>query len=88
LVELLVIVICPGCVPAVVGENRSCSVSSSVGFRVTGKLPPINANPLPETTAELTVKGEAPVEVSVRVFVAEASTATLPKFRFPGLIDN
>jgi hypothetical protein len=85
---LLVIVTCPDCVPAAVGENRSCSVNDSVGFSVIGKLPPINANPLPEITAELTVKGEVPVEVSVRAFVAEASTATLPKFRFPELIDN
>ena len=40
---------------------------------------------VPETTAELIVKGDVPVEVSVSVFVVEVSTAMLPKDRLPVL---
>jgi hypothetical protein len=88
LVELLLIVIWPDCVPVVVGRNRSCSVNDWVGFRITGKLPPRSANPAPETMAEFTVNGEVPVDVSVRVFDINVPTAPLPKSRLPGLIVN
>jgi hypothetical protein len=88
LIELLLIVIWPDWVPAAVGRNPSCSVNDWFGFSVTGKLPPSNVNPVPETMAEFTVNGEVPVDVSVRVFVVDVLIATLPKSRLTGLIVN
>ena len=44
--------------------------------------------PAPVIEAEFTVKADAPVDVSVTVFVTPESTATLPKLRVVGLIDN
>jgi hypothetical protein len=63
--ELLLIVIWPLAVPVVVGRYCTCSVTVCVGFRVTGKLPPTIAKPVPVIAAELTITGEVPVEVSV-----------------------
>ena len=63
--ELLLIVSCPLTGPIVVGLNCTCNVTDCVGFNVTGRLPPRTAKPAPVTTAEFTVTGAVPVEVSV-----------------------
>jgi hypothetical protein len=63
--ESLLIVICPLAAPVDVGRYCTCSVTACVGFRVTGKLPPTIAKPVPVIAAEFTVTGEVPVEVSV-----------------------
>jgi hypothetical protein len=63
--ELLLIVSCPLADPIVVGLNCTCNVTDCVGFNVTGRLPPRIAKPAPVTTAEFTVTGAVPAEVSV-----------------------
>jgi hypothetical protein len=45
-------------------------------------------NPAPVIEAELTVTGEAPVDVSVNVSVVAVLTATLPKLRLAALTVN
>jgi hypothetical protein len=87
-VELLLIVICPVRVPAVVGENCSCSVSACVGFSVTGKLPPMMEKSAPVIAAEFTVTGVVPVDVSVNVSLVDVFTATLPNCRLVALAVN
>ena len=46
---------------------------------VAGKDAPESVNPAPESVAEVTVTGTLPVELSVRVWLEDALTATLPK---------
>jgi hypothetical protein len=84
-VELLLTAICPLAVPVIVGSNCTCSVTDCVGFRVTGRLPPMMANPAPVIAAELTVTGEVPVEVNVNDCVVAVLTVTLPKPRLVAL---
>ena len=75
-------------VPTDVGRNCTCSVIDCVGFRVTGKLPPTIAKPVPIIAAELTVTGAVPVEVSVNDCVVAVFTVTLPKLRLAVLTAN
>jgi hypothetical protein len=86
--ESLLIVICPLAVPVAVGRNCTCSVTSWVGFSVTGRLPPTIVKPAPVIAAELTVTGAVPVEVSVNDCVVAAFTVTLPKLRLAALTVN
>jgi hypothetical protein len=86
--ELLLIVSWPLAVPVVVGSNCTCSVNDCVGFNVAGKLPPTIANPPPDITAEFTVTGEVPVDVSVSDCVVAVFTVTLPKLRPAVLTDR
>ena len=86
--ELLLIVSWPLAVPVVVGSNCTCSVSDCVGFSVAGKLPPTIVKPAPMITAEFTVTGEVPVEVSVSDCVVAVFTVTLPKLSVAALIVN
>ena len=88
LVELLLIVICPIWAPAVAGSNCSCRVRICVGFSVTGKLPPRIIKPAPPITAEFTVTGVVPVDVSANDCVVAVFTATLPKLTLAVLIVN
>jgi hypothetical protein len=59
-----------------------------LGFRVAGKLPPTMLKPAPVIAAELTVTGDAPVDVSVNDCVVAVFTVTLSKLRLPALIAN
>src|SRR5258705_433197 len=61
--EVVLSVICPLAAPVDVGRYCTCSVTACVGFRVTGKLPPTIAKPVPVIAAEFTVTGDVPVEV-------------------------
>ena len=88
LVELLLIVISPLTTPVAVGLNCTCSDIDCDGFRVTGKLPPITLKPSPVIATELTVTGEAPVDVNVSDCLVAELTVTLPKLRLPELIVN
>jgi len=45
---------------------------------VTGKLPPVTENPVPEIESELIVTGAVPLDVSVTDFVTAVPTETLP----------
>jgi hypothetical protein len=65
--------------------NRTCNVNDCVGESVTGKVLLAIAKPAPEITAEFTVTGSVPVEVSVNDCAVEVSTVTLPKLRLPAL---
>jgi hypothetical protein len=84
-VELLLTAICPLAVPVIVGSNCTCNVTDCVGFNVTGRLPPMMANPAPVIAAELTVTGDVPVDINVNDCVAEVFTVTLPKPRLVAL---
>jgi hypothetical protein len=53
-----------------------------VGFSVTGRLPPTIVKPFPVATAEFTITGPVPVDVSVKLCVVALFTVTLPKLRF------
>ena len=86
--ELLTIVICPAAVPIAVGRNCTCNVIDCVGFSVTGKLFPKIENPAPAITAEFTVTGAVPVDVSVNDCVVGVFTITLPKLKAPALTAN
>lgn len=77
--ELLVIESCPLALPVAVGANCTCNLMDWVGFSVAGKLPPTIVKPVPVSTAELTVTGEVPVDVSVSVCAVVVFTVTLPK---------
>ena len=55
---------------------------------MAGRLPPIIEKPTPVITAEFTVTGEVPVEVSVSDCVVAAFTVTLPKLRPAVLTDR
>jgi hypothetical protein len=72
----------------VAGSNCNCSTRVCVGFNVTGKLPPTSVKPAPLTTAEFTVTGDVPVDVSVSDCVVAVFTATLPKLSVVALIDS
>jgi hypothetical protein len=85
-VELLVMVSCPVDVPAATGVKTTVSFTAMVGLRVTGNVRPEIVNPEPVMLALLTVTGALPVDVKVRVWVADDSTAVLPKFRLVALI--
>lgn len=67
------------------GLNCIRRVVDCAGFRVIGRPPPTSVNPVPVISAEFTVTGAVPVEVSVRDCVVEVSTVTLPKLRLPAL---
>jgi hypothetical protein len=58
------------------------------GFRVTGKLPPMIANPAPVIAAEFTVTADVPVEVNVNDCVVDVFTVTLPKLKLAALTVN
>ena len=45
---------------------------------MTGKLPPVTENPVPEIESELIVTGAVPLDVSVTDFVTAVPTETLP----------
>ena len=80
-VELLLMVTCPVAAPGVVGLNWICSVTDWVGFNVIGRLPATMVKAAPLIDAELTVTGEAPVDVSVTDCVVGEFTVTLPKLK-------
>jgi len=87
--ELLLIINCPPAVPVDAGLNRTCNVSDCVGFKVVGReLPIIIVKPAPVITAEFTVTGAVPVEVSVNDCIVAVFTVTLPKLRLPALTVN
>jgi hypothetical protein len=75
-------------VPVAVGRNCTCNVIDCVGFKVTGKLPPIIVKPAPVIAAELTVTGDVPLDVSVNDWVVAVFTVTPPKLRFAALTVN
>ncbi len=77
--ELLETVMVPLAAPATVGSKRTCSVTDWPGFNVAGKLAPEMAKAAPATTTECTVRGAAPEEVRVSVFVDVALIAMSPK---------
>jgi hypothetical protein len=79
--ELLEIVIVPAAAPAMDGLKRTVSDADWPGFRVMGKVTPEIAKPLPDTVAELMVRGPVPVEDSVNDWVAAALTPVLPNAR-------
>ena len=85
-VELLLMTNCPVAAPVLVGLNWSCRFRVWLGARVAGTVPPTRVKPAPEMDAELTVTGEVPVEVRVRVWVVAVFTVILPKFRAEVLI--
>jgi hypothetical protein len=86
--ELLLTVTCPVEDPAAVGSNRTWRVTDWVGFSTAGKLPPTIVKPAPVTTAEFTVTGDVPVDVSVNDCVVTVFTVTLPKLRLAALTAN
>jgi hypothetical protein len=86
LAELLLIASCPLAAPGEAGSNCTCNVVDSVGFRVTGKLPPTMVKPAPVIAVEFIVTGEVPVDVSVSDCVVAVFTVTLPKLRLAALI--
>ena len=45
---------------------------------MTGKLPPVTENSVPEIESELIVTGAVPLDVSVTDFVTAVPTETLP----------
>ena len=78
--ELLERTIWPDDVPAAAGLNCNAREVLCPGFRVMGKLAPINEKPAPVTLPELTVTAAFPVEVNVTGCVITVPTATVPKF--------
>jgi hypothetical protein len=85
-VELLVMVSCPVDVPAATGVKTTVSFTAMVGLRVTGNVRPEIVNPEPVTLALLTVTGEGPVDVKVRIWVADDAITVFPKSRLVALI--
>lgn len=79
--ELLEMVIVPAAAPAMDGSKRTVSAADWPGFRVVGKVTPEIVKPLPDTVAELMVRGPVPVEDSVNDWVAAVLTAVLPNAR-------
>jgi hypothetical protein len=75
-------------VPVAVGSNCPCSVTAWVGFNVTGRLPPTIVKPAPVITAEFTVTGAVPVDVSVNDCDVAVFTVTLPKLKLAALSVN
>ena len=65
--------------PVVVGSNCRVSVAVWLGFRVSGKLAPEAAKPVPDIADALTVTAVVPVEDSVSVCVVAAFNAASPK---------
>jgi hypothetical protein len=61
-----------------VGTNSIFSVSSWLGFNVTGNAVPDTANPAPVSVAPLIVTGRIPVEVNVTGCMADVFTTTSP----------
>ena len=87
-VELLLIVSCPLAAPVAVGRNCTCRAIDWVGFNVTGRLAPTIVKPAPVITAEFTVTGDVPVDVSVNDCVVAVFTVTLLKLRLAALTVN
>ena len=85
---MLLIASCPLAAPGEVGSNCTCNVVDSVGFRVTGKLPPTMVKPAPDIDAEFTVTEDVPVDVNVSDCVVAVFTVTLPKLRLVALTVN
>lgn len=83
--ELLLIFNRPLAAPVALGLNRTCSVNDCVGFSAAGRGPPARVKPAPVISAEFTVTGAVPVELSVSVCAVTVFTVTLPKLRFPAL---
>ena len=86
--ELLLIVSCPLALPVAAGANCTCRVADWVGFSVIGKLPPTILKPVPVIATGLTVTGEVPVDVKVKVCAVVVFTVTLPKLRLAMLTAN
>lgn len=76
--ELLTMLSWPVAAPAVVGSNCTASVTTWLGFKVSGKLPPNTENPAPATVAALTVTAAVPLEVRVTDIETAAFKTTLP----------
>jgi len=79
--ELLEMVIVPAAAPAIEGLKRTVRTAVWPGFKVIGKVTPEIEKPLPDTVAELMVRGPVPAEVSVNDWVAAVLTTVLPKAR-------
>ena len=86
--ELLWTVSCPVTAPAAVGSNCTSSVIARFGFKLTGKVAPEIAKPVPFNVAELMVTGDVPVEVNVTGSVDAVFTVTLPNAKFAVLMVN
>lgn len=69
----------PVAAPEVVGSNCTWMVTAMDGFSVTGKVAPVNVNPVPEMLAPLTITGAVPDEVSVTGWLTVVPTGSLPK---------
>jgi hypothetical protein len=78
LVALLLIVTVPVLAPAVVGSKLIVRVAVWPGFKVTGKLIPESAKPVPVTEALEIVTAAVPEDVSVTVFAMVVLSASVP----------
>jgi hypothetical protein len=87
-VELLRMVRVPVTAPAAVGANLAVSFTAAVGFRVSGSVAPEIVKPVPDRDAAVIVTALVPVDVRVRICVAEEPTTTLPKLRLAELSDS
>jgi hypothetical protein len=85
--DVLTIVSVPAEAPAVVGSNCMFSVADWPALRDSGKLVPDTENPVPASTAELTVTA-VPDEVRVIDCVAGEFNVTSPKFTAVELIPS
>jgi hypothetical protein len=78
---LLEIVSCPVTALDDVGSNCTVSAVDCPGFSVTGKLPPVTENPVPDAVAALIVTAAVPFDVTVTDFVIAVLTETFPNER-------
>jgi hypothetical protein len=69
LLLLLEMVNAPVTAPATAGSNVRVKTVVCPGFRVTGKVVPVNAKPAPDIVGALMVRGRLPVELKVKVLV-------------------
>jgi len=86
--ELLEMVMVPLAAPVTVGSKLTCRLTACAGFRVTGKVAPEIAKPLPARVTELIVTGAVPEDVRVSVWVNVVFNVTVPKARLPALTFN
>ena len=79
---------CPLTAPPAVGANFTPNVLSCPGANVKGRLNPVTLKPAPVTVACEIVRLAPPVFCRVSVCVALLPTATVPKLKLLGLVDN
>ena len=86
LLSLLGMVNAPVTAPATAGSNVRVKTVVCPGFRVTGKVVPVNAKPAPDIVGALMVRGRLPVELKVTVFVTAVVTPSLPNAKLVALV--